>query len=755
VKNLNNKIYILALIALITGILIPISIGYIDISKEQSKEPRSWSVSPSTITITTTTSTSITTTTSIPVTVTKEYFITVTSVEREEKGIISNVSYSGIIELLENNMKVLREAQQMAMPKYYFPSITPRPTLALVTAISLAKEGATYSAAIDVSHTNVQVEGVDELDIVKNNNRIVVVSLGSKVYIFDAIERKIASIINITSSTPLDVRGIYLYNDKLVVVSSSPQIIIQRILVRDGGSVKNNVKRDAITTNIHIFDISNVYRPILLKNISVSGSYLDSRLSDRYAYFIISMDIYSGENNEYIVPIINGDVIDSKNIVPIDDLPTVYTIIVAIDLENLRYNAMAYMTSYGSRIYMSRNNRLYIASPATTFQELYLNASIKFIEFSLDYLPQNISNIVKEYMRNGNYSKAYEVVVGYISSLDYDKAKSIIDNINSKLNEVKYRYVDKTHFYIYTVDGVDISYRGSFTVDGSLLDQFCMEELDRGFFIVATTYTEQLLSYEVVKYSIVSPFDRRIEITICSDSNCTTTTIPIESEPHAKTSLISINPIFSPASTANNVYIVDLENLKKVGELLNLAKGERIYAARLVKNIFFLVTFRQVDPLYAIDVSDPLNPKVLGYLKIPGFSEYLHPLPGDRLLGIGLEDGALKISLFNVSDPTKMLETSTIKIGNTWSPALQDHHAVTVYLGRNIAVIPVFMGYGARQGFIIISYSYSKLGMDQIIDHLNPLRSVYIGSELFTISSTSIKIYNLDSRSLEEEIKLS
>jgi len=754
VKNLNNKIYILALIALITGILIPISIGYIGISNI-SREQRGWSVSPSTITITTTTSTLITMTTSIPMTVTKEYFITVTSVEREEKGITTNVSYSGIIELLESNKRVIREAQQMMMPKYYFPLIpTPRPAPAVVTAISLAKEGATYSA-VDVSHTNVQVEGIDELDIVKNNDRIIVVSIGSKIYIFDAIERKITSIINITSSTPLDVRGIYLYNNKLVVVSSSPQIIIQRILLRDSESVKNYVKRDAITTNIHIFDISNVYRPILVKNISVSGSYLDSRLSDRYAYFIMSMDIYSGEDNEYIVPIINGEAIDSKNIVPIDNLPTVYTIIVVIDLEDLKYNAMAYMTSYGSRIYMSRNNRLYIASPDTTFQEIYLNASIKFIEFSLNYLPQNISNIVKEYMRNGNYSKAYEVIVGYISSLDYDKAKSIIDDINSKLNEVKYRYVDKTHFYVYTVDGIDIAYRGSFTVDGSLLDQFCMEELDKSFFIVATTYTEQMLGYEVIKYDIVPPFDRRIEITICSDSNCTTTTIPIESEPHAKTSLISITPIFSPASTANNVYIIDLENLKKVGELLNLAEGERIYAARLVKNIFFLVTFRQVDPLYAIDISDPLNPKVLGYLKIPGFSEYLHPLPGDKLLGIGLEDGALKMSLFNVSDPTKMSETSTIKISNTWSPALQDHHAVTVYLGRNIAIIPVYMGYGARQGFIIISYSYNKLGIDQIIDHLNPLRSVYIGSELFTISSTSIKIYNLDSRSLEDEIKLS
>jgi len=144
---------------------------------------------------------------------------------------------------------------------------------------------------------------------------------------------------------------------------------------------------------------------------------------------------------------------------------------------------------------------------------------------------------------------------------------------------------------------------------------------------------------------------------------------------------------------------------------------------------------------------------VLGYLKIPGFSEYLHPLSGDVLLGIGVEDGALKISLFNVSNPKDMAEISMIKIGNTWSPVLQDHHAVTIYPTRNKVVIPVYMGYGIKQGFILVNYTDAELGLENIVDHSNPLRSVYIDSKLYLVSGTAIKIYDIDIGRVEEEIK--
>jgi uncharacterized secreted protein with C-terminal beta-propeller domain len=719
---------LVAVALVVIAITLPLLIGYVDVLRKRESGS-----APSITTVTVTQTLPITSVTPMPT------------------GVGSEEAYGKILEILENSRKIHKEMQQLSMIGAYRYVYALPVTLVATPAPTPAIGEALAKGSTEVSRTNVQVEGVDELDIVKNSESVIAIALKNKVYLFDALENRVSSVINFGESPPLELRGLYLYSSKLVVVASTPAISIMPILV--GGVAVP--ERGSEVTSVYVFDISNTSNPVLLLNVSVSGLYLDSRLVNRYAYFITSMSIYRGEDYKYALPTVNGRVLDASKIIPVDTTPTTYTTVLAMDLEALSYNAVSYMTGYSSRIYMSKSNRLYIASPATSTQELYLNAIVKLIELSLEYLPQDMASSVRECLRNGSYSKAYDTVVKYLSALGYDKTKAVIEDINSKLSKLKQWYVDETRFYVYTINGTGIRYRGFFTANGSLLDQFCMEELSEDFFIVATTSTEHVIKYEVWKFEVAPPPGREITITVCSESKCTITTIPVEVERDTKAVSVAVAPIISAPSTSNNVYVIDLRSLSVASKLQGLAEGERIYAARLVKNIFFLVTFRHVDPLYAIDISNPLNPKVLGYLKIPGFSEYLHPLPGDRLLGIGMENGALKISLFNVTDPTKMGEVASIKISNTWSQALQDHHAVTVHLRRSLAIIPVHMGYGIKQGFLIISYTPTRLEIDQIIYQQNPLRAVYIGSKLFTISIDTIKIYNMDSRSLEGEVPLS
>ena len=719
---------LVAVALVVIAIALPLLIGYVDVLRKRESGS-----APSITTVTVTQTLPITSVTPMPT------------------GVGSEEAYRKILEILENSRKIHKEMQQLSMIGAYRYVYALPVTLVATPAPTPAIGEALAKGSTEVSRTNVQVEGVDELDIVKNSESVIAIALKNKVYLFDALENRVSSVINFGESPPLEVRGLYIYSSKLVVVASTPAISIMPILV--GGVAVP--ERGSEVTSVYVFDISNTSNPVLLLNVSVSGLYLDSRLMNRYAYFITSMSIYRGEDYKYALPTVNGRVLDASKIIPVDTTPTTYTTVLAMDLETLSYNAVSYMTGYSSRIYMSKSNRLYIASPATSTQELYLNATVKLVELSLEYLPQDMASSVRECLRNGSYSKAYDAVVKYLSALGYDKAKAVIEDINSKLSKLKQWYVDETRFYVYTINGTGIRYRGFFTVNGSLLDQFCMEELSEDFFIVATTSTEHVIKYEVWKFEVAPPPGREITITVCSESKCTITTIPVEVERDTKAVSVAVAPIISAPFTSNNVYVIDLKSLSVASKLQGLAEGERIYAARLVKNIFFLVTFRQVDPLYAIDISNPLDPKVLGYLKIPGFSEYLHPLPGDRLLGIGMENGALKISLFNVTDPTKMGEVASIKISNAWSQALQDHHAVTVHLGRSLTIIPVHMGYGIKQGFLIISYTPTRLEIDQIIYQQNPLRAVYIGSKLFTISIDTIKIYNMDSRSLEGEVTLS
>ena len=134
-------------------------------------------------------------------------------------------------------------------------------------------------------------------------------------------------------------------------------------------------------------------------------------------------------------------------------------------------------------------------------------------------------------------------------------------------------------------------------------------------------------------------------------------------------------------------------SLVQVGQVGGLGKGESLYSVRLLDDVGFAVTFRQIDPFYVIDLSDPVNPEVVGELKIPGFSTYLHPVDDNIILGVGQNADnqgrvlGLKVSSFDVSDPANPVETSTWVLENANSVAEYDHRAFQIR--DRLAVVPV------------------------------------------------------------------
>jgi uncharacterized secreted protein with C-terminal beta-propeller domain len=244
-------------------------------------------------------------------------------------------------------------------------------------------------------------------------------------------------------------------------------------------------------------------------------------------------------------------------------------------------------------------------------------------------------------------------------------------------------------------------------------------------------------------------------------------------------------------SSGNNVYVLN-EEMEIVGELEDLAPGEEIYSARFMGERCYLVTFKKVDPLFTIDLSDAENPTVLGKLKIPGYSDYLHPYDENTLIGIGketveAEEGdfawyqGVKISLFDVSDVANPRELAKIEIGSrgTDSPALYDHHAFLFSKARNLLVIPIleatidekdfsgevpanFYGEYTYQGAYVFSISREGIELRGTITHLDEdnidllksgywfesdyqvERSLYIEDNLYTLSKGIIKINNLE-----------
>lgn len=217
----------------------------------------------------------------------------------------------------------------------------------------------------------------------------------------------------------------------------------------------------------------------------------------------------------------------------------------------------------------------------------------------------------------------------------------------------------------------------------------------------------------------------------------------------------------------NNVYVLD-DDLGIVGELVGLAPTERIYAARFVGDTLYLVTFRQTDPLFVIDLRSPTAPAVVGELSMPGFSSYLHPVDQDHVLGIGMESSKLKIALYNVSDPANPTEQSKcLTESYSWSAALSDHKAILFDLQKQLLVIPVTSydyasGYSTYTGgaYVFDISLTSGISYRGVIQHqatsvwrdAEVQRSLYIEDHLYTISYSMLKVNRLSD--LHEENSL-
>src|SRR3954447_3877430 len=151
-----------------------------------------------------------------------------------------------------------------------------------------------------------------------------------------------------------------------------------------------------------------------------------------------------------------------------------------------------------------------------------------------------------------------------------------------------------------------------------------------------------------------------------------------------------------PSESLVTVLRQDGSVLREVGRVDGLGKGERIYAVRFIGDIGYVVTFRQVDPLYTVGLSDPAHPKVLGSLDLLGYSAYLHPVGDGLLLGVGQaanEQGrtaGTQVSLFDVSDPAKPARLSNKLVGNGSSSSVEfDPHAFLWWDPLKLAVLPV------------------------------------------------------------------
>ena len=205
------------------------------------------------------------------------------------------------------------------------------------------------------------------------------------------------------------------------------------------------------------------------------------------------------------------------------------------------------------------------------------------------------------------------------------------------------------------------------------------------------------------------------------------------------------------SSQSNAVYVLDAD-LKTIGKIEDLAKNEQVYSARFLGDTGYFVTYEQTDPLFSVDFSDPENPKILGKLKIPGFSEYLHFYSDNLLLGIGIdtdENGitnGVKISMFDISDPSDVKEVSKYTLDQYYySDVFSDYRAALVDPEKNLIGFPLS---GSANQYVILSYDKDQGFQVQMQEEVNGnsylgTRGVYANEKFYVINGNAIEAYRM------------
>lgn len=380
----------------------------------------------------------------------------------------------------------------------------------------------------------------------------------------------------------------------------------------------------------------------------------------------------------------------------------------------------------GDILYIITNHYVYegikSSNPSTFVPSLYRDGSgtaLKAEDVSLTSDPKESQfiTITSIDTKNPGAHLSHKAVFGCGSTV-YSSLKNIYIASYRWVQKDDYSY-NTTGLIRFAVDSGKLTLAASGEVPGSILNQFSMDENGEYFRIVTT----------INRYSTV-------------------TTQRDKTEPAMD---IAIFP--SQNDTGNNLYVLDSQ-LKIIGKIEDLAKGERVYSVRFDGDIGYFVTFRQVDPLFAADLSDPKAPKILSELKIPGFSEYLHPYAKDRLFGLGKDADeksggvlGMKLSMFDVSDKTNLSEKHKIVLDSRfmWSEASYNHKAILVAPDKSLIAFP------AADKYLVFSYSETngfvkkaEIELDSSeVYYYQGLRGLYIGEYLYVYSPASIGVYSL------------
>jgi inhibitor of cysteine peptidase len=530
----------------------------------------------------------------------------------------------------------------------------------------------------DYSGTNVQVQGVDEADVVKTDGEYIYQVNRQRIVIVKAYPSEKMKVESITSFNEMNFNPVemYIHGDKLVVIGNSyvnyivPQKHIEEKDTRKSNGLtekdpvnqvqgkdtiqvqfKEEIQVEQVQPKIYpppyyhsetvkavIYDISDKTNPKKLREVDLEGYYISSRKIGPHLYIIANKYI-----DYYRIMDKSAAEYQDYKAEPAYRDTAVKDDFIDVDFKSIRYFPECVEPNYMIIAGIDIDNidkQADISTYLGSGQNIYASLENLYVTIT-GYRQIDIKPDVETSTDSGEKSSDSSSGVSSDTEPAVD-AKIAVIRGPQVINE------ENTMIYKFALDKGNVIYRSKGEVPGRILNQFSMDENGK-FFRIATTTGQ-----------------------IWRDDEFT---------------------------SKNNIYILnDVLDIK--GKIEDIAPGEQIYSVRFMGDRAYMVTFRTVDPLFVIDLKDPEKPKILGALKIPGYSDYLHPYDENHIIGFGKDTVELKgqayylgmkIALFDVTDVSNPIQKFTENIGDrgTESEILRNHKALLFSKEKGLMAFPV------------------------------------------------------------------
>jgi len=572
----------------------------------------------------------------------------------------------------------------------------------------------------DFSGTNNQVAGVDEGDLVETDGRYLFVRAGDGVDILNAWPADTLSVVSHIAIAG-QTQSLFLHGTRLTVISQennySPladALVGAPVGIASGGVGWWNQTYQPLV-HVSVIDVSDVAHPAILEKTSLDGWLIDARAIESRVLVITQDNV-----NIPTPAIIAVETVASLTAIPLTVIngpfvPAVDPMWIDGGPHPRSHSVYEDEAAYRNRLETAWNDA---AESLPGFSVTLPNGAIQtgqLLTAGHTYLPltsslDNVLSVVSFDVDDDTAGPDTATSVAGVSGRVYASMSNLFIAAETTMGNWwdQTSTSQTTNIYQFDLNTADAPLTAMGAVPGTTLDQFSLDQSADGLLRVATT--------------------RGFGATASSG-------------------------VFVLAATAGN--------LQSVGSVSGLALGERIFSVRFLGDRGYVSTFRQVDPLFVIDLANPSAPRVAGELKVPGFSSYLHPLDATHLLGIGRDADpdtgrflGVQLSIFDVSDPANPRRTATYTFAgaqwDSWSAALYDHHAFSWFAEQGVLALPVQLSGSDNWNSDLVLLSIDVLSPSGFrnlgtIHHDTAIeRSLRIGNFLYSVSVDQVKVHRLD-----------